>query len=90
MVDSPPADPEASIRRDLTHLKVYAIDSEDTNEVKKGGREEGEKAFFRSCFCFLGSYVFSLGCQWCVRMYACMPSFFLGLARLVRSCESAS
>lgn len=34
MVESPPPDPEAGIRRDLTHLKVYAIDSEDTNEVR--------------------------------------------------------
>lgn len=34
MMESPPPDPEASIRRDLTHLKVYAIDSEDTNEVR--------------------------------------------------------
>lgn len=34
MIDSPPPDPEASIRRDLTHLKVYAIDSEDTNEAR--------------------------------------------------------
>lgn len=33
MIESPPPDPEASLRRDLTHLKVYAIDSEDTNEV---------------------------------------------------------
>eukprot|EP00903_Cladosiphon_okamuranus_P006750 g6585.t1 len=36
MIDSPPPDPEASIRRDLTHLKAYAIDSEDTNEVDDG------------------------------------------------------
>ncbi|CAM9122345.1 unnamed protein product [Ectocarpus sp. 8 AP-2014] len=36
MMESPPPDPEASIRRDLTHLKVYAIDSEDTNEVDDG------------------------------------------------------
>eukprot|EP00752_Nemacystus_decipiens_P004584 g4184.t1 len=36
MIESPPPDPEAGIRRDLTHLKVYAIDSEDTNEVDDG------------------------------------------------------
>lgn len=30
---NPPPDPDASIRKDLTHLKVYAIDSEDTMEV---------------------------------------------------------
>lgn len=35
MIESPPPDPEAGIRRDLTHLKVYAIDSEDTNEVSR-------------------------------------------------------
>lgn len=41
MIESPPPDPEASIRRDLTHLKVYAIDSEDTEEVRRGGGSEG-------------------------------------------------
>ena len=54
MIESPPPDPEASIRRDLTHLKVYAIDSEDTNEVgasREGtGREAGR--------CFAGVYLF--------------------------------
>lgn len=34
MIEKPPPDPDASIRRDLTHLKVYAVDSEDTMEVK--------------------------------------------------------
>ena len=42
MIESPPPDPEASIRRDLTHLKVYAIDSEDTNEVRRE-RGQGER-----------------------------------------------
>lgn len=33
MVESPPPDPDAATRLDLTHLKVYAVDSEDTTEV---------------------------------------------------------
>lgn len=35
MVDSPPPDPDARLRQDLTHLKVYAVDSEDTMEVSR-------------------------------------------------------
>lgn len=45
MIESPPADPEASIRRDLTHLKVYAIDSEDTNEVSPAQPGAGVRGF---------------------------------------------
>lgn len=33
IVDASPPDPEASTRKDLTHLKIYAVDSEDTMEV---------------------------------------------------------
>lgn len=47
MLEAPPPDPDRSFRRDLTHLKVYAIDSEDTMEVRArasglpGGRRSG-------------------------------------------------
>ena len=47
-MESPPPDPDASSRRDLTHLKVYAVDSEDTMEVSRaqlcmeGGGEGAE------------------------------------------------
>lgn len=34
VIDQPPPDPDASLRKDLTHLKVYAVDSEDTMEVR--------------------------------------------------------
>lgn len=74
MIKSPPPDPEASVRRDLTHLKVYAIDSEDTNEVKgarrEGGKEGGGggKTFFRGCsFLFGGATSNTLGFQWCAK-----------------------
>lgn len=34
-METPPPDPEAEVRQDLRHLKVYAIDSEDTMEVRE-------------------------------------------------------
>lgn len=33
LMEASPPDPDASIRRDLTHMQVWAIDSADTTEV---------------------------------------------------------
>lgn len=35
LLRDPGVDPDATMREDLTHLKVYAIDSEDTKEVQR-------------------------------------------------------
>ena len=69
MVDSPPPDPDAAIRRDLTHLKVYAVDSEDTMEVRRalelrsridgeGGGAEGWGIIVETGGCRVGGYVY--------------------------------
>lgn len=34
LLSSPPPDPDAAIREDLTHLRVYTIDAASTKEVR--------------------------------------------------------
>ena len=36
LLASPPPDPDADIRRDLTHLTVFTVDDESTTEIDDG------------------------------------------------------